>query len=130
MLGLTPDGDLDRPPGASVFCRVDGEQQCLQHLRTRLRLFTREVFRDQRIGVQYLEIVTQPGYSANLIANHIASVALATPGVVSCQLTYDLEPVRGVVSLELAGQFQLADQTARVPFHETMQVAIGGSIQT
>lgn len=119
-----------RPETASTFERVGGAQQGIQHLRTRLRLFTREVFRDQRQGVQYFEIVAQPGFSAAAVANHIASVALATPGIVDCQLTYEYEPVRGVVSIDSNAVFQLEDQRTRVPLHENLQINVGGSIQT
>lgn len=127
---LTDDSDLYRPATASTLERVGGAQQCVQHLRTRLRLFTREVFRDQRIGVQYFEIVSNPGFSTAAVANHIASVALATPGVIDCSLLYEYEPVRAVLTLEMVGQFNADDQIERVPFHENLQISLGGSIQT
>jgi hypothetical protein len=128
---LTDEGDLYRPASASTFERVGGAQQGIQHLRTRLRLFTREVFRDQRIGVQFFEIVTHPGFSTSAIANHIASVALATPGIVEpFQLGYTYEPVRAVVTMEISASFQLEDQRTRVPIHENFDVNIGGSTQT
>lgn len=127
---LTDDSDMYRPDGASTFERVSGAEQGAQHLRTRLRLFTREVFRDQRIGVQFFEIVAQPGFSPAAIANHIASVALATPGVVDCQLSYTFEPVRAIATIDAEAVFQLEDQRTRVPIHETMQISLGGSIQT
>jgi hypothetical protein len=127
---LTADSDLYRPAGASTFERVSDADQGSQHLRTRLRLFTREVFRDQRIGVQFFEIVAQPGFSPAAVANHIASVALGTPGVVDCQLTYSFEPVRAVVTIDATAVFQLEDQKTRVPIHETLQISLGGSIQT
>lgn len=127
---LTADSDLYRPPTASTFERVKDADQGLQHLRTRLRLFTREVFRDQRIGVQFFELVVQPGFSTAAIANHIASVALATPGVVDCQLSYTYEPIRSVITIDADAVFQLDDQRTRVPIHETLQISLGGSIQT
>jgi hypothetical protein len=127
---LTPDNDLYRPADASTFERVGGAQQGLQHVKTRLQLFTREVMRDQRIGVQFFELVTQPGFSTSAVANHIASVALATPGIVDCQLTYDFEPIRGVVTIDMDAQFLLDDQRTRVPLHETFDIRVGGSLQT
>ncbi len=127
---LTDEGDLYRPPTASTFERVGGAQQCLQHVRTRMRLFTREVFRDQRIGVQFFEIVTRPGFSTSAVANHLASVALATPGVVDSQLIYLYEPVRAVLTVDMDLTFQASDQAERVPLHESLQISLGGSIQT
>ncbi len=127
---LTEDGDLYRPDGATSFERVGGVEQVRQHLRTRMRLFTREVFRDTRIGVQYFEIVMQRGFSPGAVANHLASVALATPGVVDCELTYDVEPVRGVVNVFMDVAYIPDDLKLRAPIHETMQISIGGSIQT
>lgn len=127
---LTPEGDLYRPAGASTFERIGGAEQCAQHLRTRLRMFTREVFRDTRIGVQYFELVTQPGFSPDAIANHIASVALATPGVVDCPLSFEYEPIRGVVLIDAEPKYDAIDQANRVPIHEQLQISVGGSIQT
>jgi len=130
VYGLTELGDLDRPPEASSFYRVNDAQQCVQHVRTRLRLFTEEVFRDVRIGVQYFDLVMKPGISPVAIANHIASVALDTPGVVDCKMTYSVEPIRGVVTLDTDLTFLLEDQRTRVQKHENFQITLGGSIQT
>lgn len=129
VLRLTETGDLYRPSNASTFERVSGAEQTSQHLRTRLRLFTGEVFRDTRIGVDYFGIVGRPGISQQTIANHIASVALDTPGVIDCGLSYSNEPVRGVVTISASATYSAIDQSTRQPTHEVLQIDVGGSIQ-
>lgn len=127
---LTESGDLYRPSTATSFERVSGVDQCVQHLRTRLRLIAGEVFRDTRIGVRYFDVVMRPGVSTTAVANHIASVALGTPGIVDCQLSYDLEPIRGVVSVTADAQYLASDQRDRQPIHEVIQIRTAGSIQS
>jgi len=118
--------DLYRPDSATSFERVSGVAQAVQHLRTRLRLFTREVFRDIRVGVEFFDIVNNPAVPPSAIANHIASVALDTPGIVDVQLQFDLEPVRGVVTITADAFYSASDQAARVPIHEVILVQFGG----
>lgn len=125
----TETGDLYRPPDATTFERVGGIDEIVQCLRTRLRLFTAEVFRDLRIGVQYFELCMRPGIAPTAIANHIAAVALATPGIIDVELTFEVEPIRGIVTIEADGLASIDDLRERVPFHEVIQVQTGGSIQ-
>lgn len=129
MFRQTDQGDLYRPAGASTFERVSGAQECVQHLRQRLRLVAGEVFRDTRVGVD-MRILLNPGFSPNAIATHLASVALGTPGVVDCDLAYSFEPVRSIVTIDMNAVFLLEDQRTRVPLHENFTIAVGGSIQT
>jgi hypothetical protein len=88
------------------------------------------VFTDTRIGVQYFEIVQRPGISPSTVANHIASVALDTPGVIDCELEYSLEPVRGIVTLTGTATYDAIDLQTRQPTHERLSISVGGSIQT
>lgn len=129
-LRLTESGDLYFPATATSPEMVSGVDQCVQHLRTRLRLFAGEVFRDTRVGVRFFDLVMRPGVSTTAVANHIASVALGTPGIVDCQLTYDLEPIRGAVTVTADAQYLGTDQRERQPIHETIQIRTAGSIQT
>ena len=128
VLRLTTESDLYRPDGAATFERVSGATQTSQHLRTRLRLFDGEVFRDTRIGVQYFSIVMRPGIGQQTVANHIASVALGTPGVIDCALSYSMEPVRGVVTIDATATYSAIDLATRQPTHEQLQIQVGGSI--
>lgn len=122
--------DLYRPAAATSFERVSDATQGAQHLRTRLRLFEGEVFRDTRIGVQFFTFVTVIGVPPSAIANHFAAIALDTPGITDCEIQFSLEPVRGVVQIDADAVFTLADQRTRVPMHERIMVSTGGSIQT
>lgn len=118
--------DLYRPDSATSFERVSGVEQAVQHLRTRLRLFTREVFRDIRVGVEFFDIVNNPAVPTTAIANHIAAVALDTPGIVDVQLKFDLEPIRGVLTVTADAVYSADYQSTRVPIHEVVLVQFGG----
>lgn len=118
--------DLYRPSDATSFGRVSGVTQAVQHLRTRLRLFTREVFRDIRVGVEFFDIVNNPAVPPSAIANHIAAVALDTPGIVDVSLKFDLEPIRGVITITADAFYSADDQQTRVPIHEVILVQNGG----
>ena len=122
--------DLYRPAGATSFERVSGADQGVQHLRTRLRLFEGEVFRDIRVGVQFFSLVTEIGVPPTAIANHIASVAMDTPGIQNAITDFEYEPVRGVMTIGIDAKFVLDDQRRRVPIHERIIVETGGSIQS
>jgi hypothetical protein len=122
--------DLYRPASATSFERVRDAVQGAQHLRTRLRLFEGEVFRDTRIGIQFFSLVTVIGVPPTAIANHFASVALDTPGITECDISFEFESVRGVIEITADAVFLLADQRTRVPLHEVILVNSGGSIQT
>lgn len=129
LFRYTAEGDIYRPTSATGFERVKGPEECAVHLRTRLRLFTGEVFRDRRIGVQYFELALTPGISPIAVANHINSVCLDTPGIVDSELTFEVEPIRGIVTIEVDADYQEADQLDRMPIHERIEISVGGSIQ-
>lgn len=126
---LTDSGDLYRPSNATSFARISGIEQCRQHMRTRLRLIQGEVFRDVRIGVQLFDLVTNPGVSETAIANHIASVALGTPGVVSCELSFESDNERGIISIDADVVYSADNLQSRQASHESLQVQFGGSIE-
>lgn len=127
---LTESGDLDRSTGATSYSRVDGLAQCEQHLRTRLRLIRGEVFRDTRIGVDFFGVVTDPGISESTIANHIAAVALGTPGVIECELSFEVESHRGLITIDADAVFSSNDLQERQPFHAIVQINHSGSIES
>ena len=122
--------DIYRPDGATSFERVAGVTQAIQHLRTRLRLFTREVFRDIRVGVEFFDIINNPGVPPSAKANHIAAVAMDTPGITDCRIAYAYEPKRGVITITADATYESEDQRTRVPIHEVIMVQNGGSIIT
>lgn len=122
----TDDGDLYRPDVAKTFARVGGLEQSRYHMRTRLRLFRREVLWDQRAGLAYFEFITEPNTDQNAIANHIASICLATPGVVECQLSFEFEPIRAELTVEGEVVYSVEDQRQRVPIHEKILIQRGG----
>lgn len=122
----TDEGDLYRPAGAKSFVRVGDIEQARYHMRTRLRLFRLEVIWDQRIGLAFFELISNPRTDTNMIANHIASICLGTPGVVECQLSFDFEAVRAVLTVEGEVVYSVGDQRERVPIHEKIQILSGG----
>lgn len=124
---LTADQtDLYRPDSATSFERVSGVTQAIQHLRTRLRLFTREVFRDIRVGVEFFDIINNPGVPPSAKANHIAAVAMDTPGITDCRIRFSYEPIRGVITITADAFYRSDDQRTRVPIHEVILVQSGG----
>lgn len=121
----TDSGDMYRPAGAKSFERVGGIEQAQYHLRSRLRIFRREVISDERLGLAFFELIVVPNAPTGAIANHIASVALGTPGIVEVDLEFDFEPVRGELSVEGEVVYDVDDQLERVRIHEVIQIRRG-----
>lgn len=122
----TEAGDLYRPDGAKSFARVNGIEQARQHMRTRLRIFRREVISDERIGLAFFELIVIPNAPTDAIANHISSVMLGTPGIVEAEIDFEFEPVRGVLTVTGDVVYDVEDQIRRVKIHESVQVRRGG----
>ncbi len=122
----TEDGDLFRPATAKSFARVNGIEQARQHMRSRLRIFRREVISDERIGLAFFELIVVPNTPTNAIANHVASVILGTPGIVEAEIDFDFEPIRGILLVEGDVVFDVEDQRERVRLHEVVQITRGG----
>lgn len=120
VFGNTVSGDLDRGPNG--FFRVNGSQESLQHIRTRLRLLKKEVARDQRYGLDLFDFVMDPTVDLTAIANYIASYILDTPGVTDVDLTFDLDTATGDLIMEMDLQFEQDDLEERRPIHETLTI--------
>lgn len=125
----TESGDLYRPPGARTFARVDGVERARQHMRSRLRTFRLEVFSDLRLGIAFFELIADPRVDTGAIANHLASICRATPGIVDVKLKFEFEPVRAILNVVAEVTYDVDDQTERVPVHERIQITRGGGSQ-
>jgi hypothetical protein len=125
----TESGDLYRPAGARTFERVEGVQRGIQHMRSRLRTFRREVITDERLGMAFFELVADPRTDTNAIANHLASIALGTPGITDVNLSFTFEDVRAILDVDAEAVFNDVDQRERIPFHERIQITRGGGSQ-
>ena len=110
------------------FSRVDGQDEVLTHVTTRLRLIRGEVARDTRVGVQHEEMIWNPLATPAMIANHLAAVVLDTPGMVSAETQFETEPERGELTVELSGTFRGSDLRERRIQHERVLVRTGGSV--
>lgn len=121
----TEAGDLYRPSNEKSFTRVNGVEQFRQHVRSRLRIFRREVISDERLGLAFFELIVIPNTPTAAIANHIASIALGTPGCVEAELDFEFEPVRGILIVEGEFVYELEDQRRRVKVHEKIQIHRG-----
>lgn len=125
----TDDGDLYRPDGAKQFERVSGIEESRYHMRSRLRIFRREVFIDERIGLAFFEIIADPKSDTTTIANHITAIVLGTPGIVEAEMEFEFEPVRAVLTVEGEVVYDVDDQRERRPIHERVLITrSGGSI--
>lgn len=125
----TDDGDIYRPAGAKTFERVNGVEETRYHMRSRLRILRREVFSDERIGLAFFELISNPRVDSGAVANHITSIVLATPGVVEAELSFEYEPLRGELIVEGEVVYDAQDQRDRRPAHERVQIfRSGGSV--
>lgn len=88
--GLDPDGDWDFTGGDRVF--VSGEAAVRQGVRIKVLTFLREIFLDESIGVDYLNVVLVKNPDPNAVREalraRIASVADVTE-VVGTNLDLD-----------------------------------------
>lgn len=122
----TESGDLYRPAGATTFERLEGIERASQHLRSRLRTFRLEVVSDQRLGIAFFELIADPRIDTNAIANHLSSIARATPGIVDVDLRFAFEPVRAILNVVAEVGYDSVDQLERIPRHERIQITRGG----
>lgn len=117
------NGDWLREDGG--FSRVSGATESTQHVKTRLRLFTGEVARDVRVGVD-LDLLLDPQADQTLIANHVADVILETPGVIEASAAFEvIDPERGDVQVTFEGVFEQADLTEKRVEHERVLIRTG-----
>jgi len=107
------------------FVRRSGVDETLQHATTRLRLMRGEVARDQRVGVDYDNIVWDPTVDESITANHLAQIIVETPGVVEAQTQFEETGEPGELLITFAGVFSDSNLQDERREHERVLVRLG-----
>lgn len=115
-------GELVRTNGQLV--RVSGEDEVLQHVRIRLRLFREEVPLNLSLGMQYVGIIFKAGSTESAIEGEFRSQILETPGVSSItDLDMDLDAATRVLSVDWSGTIDVAELRDQLPVADAFTVA-------
>lgn len=114
VFAVDESGELVREGGAYV--RIDGVEEILQGVRTRMRLIRGEVLLDVLAGARYVGLALAKGTPLQRIEAEVAEQALLVPGVVSVDrvlVTPDYANRHAVVEIDMTAS--IADLRRRVP---------------